>query len=1760
MASLSRRSFVELSTGLLTSLPVLAGGFVLAPRPAQAEPDATDASEIAGKESAYVVIDVVSPWEVGFMVVDVSKGTTNDAGMVVYPPVKGAHVEVISRFNKQVATGVTNDDGVANIDIRKLAVREEGEDENNLDDYHFNGTVSVTCDGYRNFKTALLFVEGGTGLQVPAHSADEMGIPYPHLVSFDEWDALYSRNDFVVTAANSDNHTIGVEIWDLPRSGEATVSLWVKGERSARASMVATLGERVKAGTKRIRYEVFDPDYGERIRFREEDVYATPATASFTAPFLKADDKAVLPIGAHCEIRVAQDGTTWSWPLAFTTSTGVVDEPSGKENTKLSPINTSGSSGSGLDMKWPGDIPLVGGGALKFWAPELPVNLYVNPFGLAQFTIKSPSWGYLNDGGASDKNGWGKYPRKSVEQQWEKKKKVMKSMSDKTSALVSKPGAAQHIDLFKSFSVMVNFQLLALAKWDNKKSLFEGEVAGQITAALNFTITENFFAGPIPVLITFALDASLVFGLSAAAYSTRKDKDERFLDAIFDFSRWRWDYANTGFTMTFSITPSLSVGVGIRGIASISVKGAITLTLYLGVPMGTQPEGVPSPHLAAGWSAQVSLVLELFLFTQSFALYNKKFEYFADNWEGKDPGVSGQAEDAAMGALANMSIAELLDGLVPITDAMLAQTREASFSTQALSAQAEKVRSEVDWDAVAREEIVELEDGSIMTFTVYEPYGPLAEVNDDAGRQALGDGADSEAAEGAAPDVVTTNGSDDVIPTTSTEVGEQADAASTDEQAKRAGADDSAKQAGQAKQAGIDDLAEQAASTSVAEEIVTTDGAERAVPTGEAGQTAEGSQSTQQVSDADATPAGSEREAVSSVSQDDANASTLGGDAGATDPEASTTQGPVDKQIAEDGTPQESAEDGTPKESAEDGTPKESAEDGTPQESAADSSALEAQAEIDDTSTVTWLSSMAEESLPSLGVAALGAQGGVRPSSDKRLFGSDDHHVLNASHAKVIDIGAPIGKTKEHGVWCFRIASVEVDGQQRTRLVANCIEGDPVGTMRLIEFGFTVDGIGHADLYDYDFDVVAKHELYGHNQSERDTRPTTHIDRSVIHIVILSGRRGNGGSTPLASASTDLCLTYLWLFSTDFVGSSEVLKPYDSGREPRGSTGQAPHGSSHGFSIRASKIANEGMDKLHCISNLQITGRPKGTWNFELVAVTFLDRFADTPEEVLGEQAHVRVGAFEVLRTPYGGQPRYEDNYVIWQYAADWWHKHVGDIDSTVYELEVYPGAYPWDSWYLMLRGAKQAHYVKIAAYENPRGYYMFGTPSRCEDYDCSIRLVPCAALGGFLTSYPTDPVELTLPADQRTYAKWTLHKATWSSDATPKLQMESIGPAGFNVVNFAVNPSGTFIFWPHTRDDNSYPVRSADGNEAMTPQDACYQIMACRVRGGRFSDPFVVADLPTDTDSLSVVSTNGSAVVEMLRNVYVDTGDRNDQGLPVYHAADIWYTSVPAVRCVTATACEAVEPFVSPGGKISFHVAVRNDGNTFLSGCSLTLCALDESTGMFERVEGATTQVTFDNGTICASIYNQDDGSGGLTNLEPDYALAPGKTSVYRATVTVPSTWPSGEKKVLFVASDGVLATGLVAQGDELQAMADELDAGAVEFHIEPGEYRVVQVQTQADQDLEQRHMETIAVDAFGASGEFAPAPVTIAGGDETTDGGVIPAGGGGLSTKGGGLPNTGDGHLGSGFGVAGVGFAALGAAMATYERRRVENERRDE
>lgn len=118
--------------------------------------------------------------------------------------------------------------------------------------------------------------------------------------------------------------------------------------------------------------------------------------------------------------------------------------------------------------------------------------------------------------------------------------------------------------------------------------------------------------------------------------------------------------------------------------------------------------------------------------------------------------------------------------------------------------------------------------------------------------------------------------------------------------------------------------------------------------------------------------------------------------------------------------------------------------------------------------------------LPGVGVAALGVQGGIRPSSDVRLFGTEDSHVFGAPRTKTLklkglnkisyisDVG---GKYSSTGTWCFRIASVKVAGAMRTRLVATCIDGKPKGAMRFIEFDTGIEGMPRDELCNYDFDI-----------------------------------------------------------------------------------------------------------------------------------------------------------------------------------------------------------------------------------------------------------------------------------------------------------------------------------------------------------------------------------------------------------------------------------------------------------------------------------------------------------------------------------------------------------------------------------------------------------------------------------------------------------------------------------------------------------------
>ena len=236
-------------------------------------------------------------------------------------------------------------------------------------------------------------------------------------------------------------------------------------------------------------------------------------------------------------------------------------------------------------------------------------------------------------------------------------------------------------------------------------------------------------------------------------------------------------------------------------------------------------------------------------------------------------------------------------------------------------------------------------------------------------------------------------------------------------------------------------------------------------------------------------------------------------------------------------------------------------------------------------------------------------------------------------------------------------------------------------------------------------------------------------------------------------------------------------------------------------------------------------------------------------------------------------------------------------------------------------------------------------------------------------------------------------------------------------------------------------------------------------------------------------------------------------------------------------------------GQATTFYVAVRNDGNVFLSGCTLTLCEYDDGRGAMP-VEGASVAITFNKDTLQESAYNPKGVDGKLQDIEDDYALAPGKKSVYAVTVRIPESW-AGEKKVTFAASDAKRAD--TYRDGELVAEAAD-DVAHVGFYAEPGTVNLAGLRASPDSPSEQYFMNTLTLQSV-MDETLASAPVT----ESSASASAIAGGGtvGGRAqarTQSRTLPDTGDSAPS---GALATGLAVAGAAVLAYERRRAENER---
>lgn len=127
-------------------------------------------------------------------------------------------------------------------------------------------------------------VTGGTGLMIPLHPADAKGV-WPYRASFDEWDVLYTKNQFVQSAALKDDHTIQIVARGIASTDPVTVEMLVDGESKARQTVKAT------------------PRKGE-------------VTAEFKGHFLQKGDAAAIPVGKVVKIVLHDRDAPRSRPIS----------------------------------------------------------------------------------------------------------------------------------------------------------------------------------------------------------------------------------------------------------------------------------------------------------------------------------------------------------------------------------------------------------------------------------------------------------------------------------------------------------------------------------------------------------------------------------------------------------------------------------------------------------------------------------------------------------------------------------------------------------------------------------------------------------------------------------------------------------------------------------------------------------------------------------------------------------------------------------------------------------------------------------------------------------------------------------------------------------------------------------------------------------------------------------------------------------------------------------------------------------------------------------------------------------------------------------------------------------------------------------------------------------------------------------------------------------------------------------------------------
>ena len=604
-------------------------------------------------------------------------------------------------------------------------------------------------------------------------------------------------------------------------------------------------------------------------------------------------------------------------------------------------------------------------------------------------------------------------------------------------------------------------------------------------------------------------------------------------------------------------------------------------------------------------------------------------------------------------------------------------------------------------------------------------------------------------------------------------------------------------------------------------------------------------------------------------------------------------------------------------------------------------------------------SSTGKDPQSNIGVAGLGRGilGGVRPTADtvvfKNVFADDKVKVIRFNNADVM----------------LRIASVNYNGEARTRLTYSIIRDDGAWSdPAVIDFDPSSAGVTRAELYDYDFDATCVGAW-----------------SNYLYVMIISGTRTQGDKTSFASATSK---TYI-----------SLVRIYNS------NTDKDPLKASSALTWQVSNLSSSSRTKA-TFSMPRITGYSDDLsfdreTNSCLIGTCLVRTSSKEADLAAGKgrayllsffAEHRRDEAPVVVTNKTRVAPDQVSNIVMGPIAfadepqscirANERYVNVGvtaangnDIYSGVWAIKV-----DYDD-------QKQAFTLTHEQRVHP-----------ADNFEV-MRLYPSGKDGEFYAIKAQGDAPSQSGEFQR---DGRLYLASFDAQREGGFSFEPVGPSDFAPSELAVSRDGAYLFYAVNKEGASGQKPKSDGTLGDTVSSNEYRIMGMARVGGLFTKPFVLCELDHPVDHVVAMTSANAAATLIATHITNAKMSR----------ADIHDIRIPLVVCATPLSIATVGPFAFAGEDTEFNVAVRNDGNTIITGATFDLC--DGSGNVVDSVAmsfDAAALANVEEDSSEKPVYDVDElsaqrAASPLASAGKGEILAPGKTETYRVTFKIPASW----------------------------------------------------------------------------------------------------------------------------------------------------------